>query len=160
MNKIKSTIVVLMSLITLTACAGGNSNQKANQQTTNKKEKNNMEAIHLTKAEFLKRVCNYEANPNTWKYEGTVPCIVDFYATWCGPCKMLSPLMEELAQEYDGKIVVYKIDVDKEPELTAAFGIQSIPTVLWCPMKGDPTVTRGAMMKSELKKMVEDTLLK
>lgn len=156
MNKIKSTIVALLSLITITACAGGNNKQT----TTNQKEKSKMEAIHLTKAEFLKRVCNYEANPNEWKYEGTVPCIVDFYATWCGPCKMLSPIMEELAKEYDGKIVVYKIDVDQEQDLAAAFGVQSIPTLLWCPMKGNPTVTRGAMMKNDLKKMIDQTLLK
>jgi len=116
MNKIKSTIAALMSLLTISACAGSNSKQP----TTNQKEKNNMETIHLTKAEFLKKVCNYEANPNEWKYEGTVPCIVDFYATWCGPCKMLSPTLEDLAKEYDGKIVVYKVDVDQEQDLAAA----------------------------------------
>src|SRR5574344_2981048 len=160
MNKIKSTIVVLMSLITLTACAGGNSNHQANQQAINKKEKNNMEAIHLTKAEFLKKVCNYEANPTEWKYEGTVPGIVDFYATWCGPCKMIAPKLVELAKEYEGKIVVYKVDVDQEQDLAAAFGVQSIPTLLWIPMKGNPTVTRGALMKSDMKKMIDQTLLK
>lgn len=110
MNKIKSTIAALMSLLTLSACAGSNSKQP----TTNQKEKSNMETIHLTKAEFLKKVCNYEANPNEWKYEGTVPCIVDFYATWCGPCKMIAPTLVELAKEYEGKIVVYKVDVDQE----------------------------------------------
>jgi thioredoxin len=156
MNKIKSTIAALMSLLTISACAGGSSKQP----TTNQKEKSNMETIHLTKAEFLKRVCNYEANPNEWKYEGTVPCIVDFYATWCGPCKMLSPTLQELAKEYDGKIVVYKIDVDQEQDLASAFGVQSIPTLLWVPMKGNPTVTRGAMMKNDLKKMIDQTLLK
>jgi thioredoxin 1 len=156
MNKIKSTIAALMSLLTISACAGSNSKQP----TTNQKEKNNMETIHLTKAEFLKKVCNYEANPNEWKYEGTVPCIVDFYATWCGPCKMLSPTLEDLAKEYDGKIVVYKVDVDQEQDLAAAFGVQSIPTLLWIPMKGNPTVTRGAMMRNDLKKMIDQTLLK
>jgi thioredoxin len=119
-----------------------------------------METIHLTKAEFLKKVCNYEANPNEWKYEGTVPCIIDFYATWCGPCKMISPVLAELAKEYNGKIVVYKVDVDEEQDLASAFGVQSIPTLLWIPMKGKPTVTRGAMMKSDLKKMIDQTLLK
>ena len=156
MNKIKSTIAALMSLLTLSACAGSSNKQP----TTNQKEKSNMETIHLTKAEFLKKVCNYEANPNEWKYEGTVPCIIDFYATWCGPCKMISPVLAELAKEYDGKIVVYKVDVDEEQDLAAAFGVQSIPTLLWIPMKGKPTVTRGAMMKSDLKKMIDQTLLK
>ena len=156
MNKIKSTIAALMSLLTLSACAGSSNKQPA----TNQKEKSNMETIHLTKAEFLKKVCNYEANPNEWKYEGTVPCIIDFYATWCGPCKMISPVLAELAKEYNGKIVVYKVDVDEEQDLAAAFGVQSIPTLLWIPMKGKPTVTRGAMMKSDLKKMIDQTLLK
>ena len=156
MNKIKSTIAALMSLLTLSACAGSSNKQP----TTNQKEKSNMETIHLTKAEFLKKVCNYEANPNEWKYEGTVPCIIDFYATWCGPCKMISPVLAELAKEYNGKIVVYKVDVDEEQDLAAAFGVQSIPTLLWIPMKGKPTVTRGAMMKSDLKKMIDQTLLK
>lgn len=156
MNKIKSTIAALMSLLTLSACAGSNSKQPA----TNQKEKSNMETIHLTKAEFLKKVCNYEANPNEWKYEGTVPCIVDFYATWCGPCKMIAPTLVELAKEYEGKIVVYKVDVDQEQDLAAAFGVQSIPTLLWIPMKGNPTVTRGALMKSDMKKMIDQTLLK
>ena len=156
MNKIKSTIAALMSLLTLSACAGSSNKQP----TTNQKEKSNMETIHLTKAEFLKKVCNYEANPNEWKYEGTVPCIIDFYATWCGPCKMISPVLAELAKEYNGKIVVYKVDVDEEQDLAAAFGVQSFPTLLWIPMKGKPTVTRGAMMKSDLKKMIDQTLLK
>jgi thioredoxin 1 len=155
MNKIKSTIVALMSLLSLTACAGGG--QK--QSTTNKKENSNMKTIHLTKAEFLKNVCNYEANPNEWKYEGTVPCIVDFYATWCGPCKMLAPTLEELAKEYDGKVIIYKVDVDQNQDLAGAFGVQSIPTLLWVPMKGQPFVTQGALMKSQLKKNIDEKLL-
>src|SRR5574344_1152412 len=153
--KIKSTIAALLSLLTISACAGGNGKQPAPKQ----KEKN-METIHLTKAEVLKRVCDFEANPQQWKYVGTVPCVVDFYATWCGPCKMISPLMEELAKEYEGKIVIYKVDVDQEQDIAAAFGVRSIPTLLWCPMTGNPTVTHGAMMKGDLKKMIDQTLLK
>ena len=102
----------------------------------------NMEIVHLTKAEFLKKVYNYEANPNDWKYEGDKPAIVDFYATWCGPCKALAPVLEELAKEYAGKVYIYKIDVDKEEELAGAFGIRSIPTLLWIPQSGKPTVTQ------------------
>lgn len=108
---------------------------------------------------FLNKVYNYEANPNDWKYEGDKPCIVDFYATWCGPCKALAPVLEELAKEYDGKIYIYKVDVDKEEELAATFGIRSIPTLLWIPKDGKPTVTQGAMPKTELKKMIDEVLL-
>lgn len=106
-----------------------------------------------------KLVYNYETNPNDWKYEGDKPCIVDFYATWCGPCKALAPVLEELAKEYDGKIYIYKVDVDKEEELAATFGIRSIPTLLWIPKNGKPTVTQGAMPKTELKKMIDEVLL-
>ena len=94
-----------------------------------------------------------------YKYEGDKPAIVDFYATWCGPCKALAPVLEELAKEYAGKVYIYKIDVDKEEELAGAFGIRSIPTLLWIPQSGKPTVTQGALPKPELKKMIDDTLL-
>lgn len=114
---------------------------------------------HLTKAEFLTKVYNYEKNPKEWKYEGKLPAIVDFYATWCGPCKMVAPILEELAGEYKGKIVVYKIDTDKEPELSAAFGIRSIPTLLFIPAEGTPQVSQGAMPKDALKKAIDEFLL-
>lgn len=114
---------------------------------------------HLTKAEFLQKVYNYEKNPEIWKYEGDKPAIIDFYATWCGPCKMVAPILEELAKEYDGKIVIYKIDTDKEKELASAFGIRSIPTLLFIPKSGDPQVSQGAMPKEGLKKAIDEFLL-
>ncbi len=153
MTFIKSTITVLCLLIGLSACAGNKESKKQNMKGEN------MEIVHLTKAEFLNKVYNFEANPNDWKYEGDKPCIVDFYATWCGPCKALAPLLEDLAKEYEGKIYIYKVDVDKEAELAGAFGIQSIPTLLWIPQDGKPTVTQGALPKNELKKMIDGTLL-
>lgn len=119
-----------------------------------------MEASHLTKAEFLKKVYNYEANPNEWKFEGERPTIVDFYATWCGPCKAMAPLLDAISQEYAGKIDVYKIDVDKEKELASAFGIRSIPTLLMIPAKEEPRVVQGALPKDQLKKVVDEFLLK
>lgn len=151
---IKSTITFLCLLLGLNAYAGSEGNKNQN------KKGESMEIIHLTKAEFLNKVYNYEANPDEWKYEGDKPCIVDFYATWCGPCKALAPVLEELAKEYDGKIYIYKIDVDKEKDLSGAFGIRSIPTLLWIPQAGKPTVTQGVMPKNELKKMIDETLLK
>lgn len=118
-----------------------------------------MSVIHLTKAEFLKKVYNFEANPNEWKYEGDKPAIIDFYATWCGPCKAISPVLEELAKEYDGKIYIYKIDVDQEKDLASAFGIRSIPTLIFAPMGKDPQVIQGALPKDQLKKAINDVLL-
>lgn len=119
-----------------------------------------MEIIHLTKETFLQKVCNYEAHPDAWKYEGDKPCLVDFYATWCGPCKALAPILEELADEYDGRVYIYKVDVDKEEDLAAAFNVRSIPTLLWVPQEGKPTITQGAKSKVDLKKLIETNLLK
>ncbi len=114
----------------------------------------------MNKTEFLKKVYNYEANPNTWKFEGNRPAIIDFYATWCGPCKLMHPILKELSKEYSGKVDFYQIDVDKEQELAAAFGIRSIPTLLIIPMKRDPKVMQGAMPKAQLKKAIDEFLLK
>ncbi|WP_410055272.1 thioredoxin [Parabacteroides johnsonii] len=120
----------------------------------------NMKVQELTKAEFLKKVANYEASPNKWVYEGDKPCIVDFYATWCGPCKMVAPILEELAEEYAGKIDLYKVDTEKEEGLAASFGIRSIPSLLFCPMDGQPQMAKGAMGKADFKKAINEVLLK
>jgi thioredoxin len=103
----------------------------------------NATPIHLTKTEFLKLVMDYEKNPDVWSYQGEKPCIVDFYADWCGPCRITSPILEDLAKEYAGRINIYKIDIDKEQELAAVFGVQSIPTFLFCPVEGNPTISSG-----------------
>ncbi|MDD4970287.1 MAG: thioredoxin [Paludibacter sp.] len=119
-----------------------------------------MEPIHLTKAEFLSKVDNFQTNPTEWKYLGNKPCIIDFYATWCGPCKMVAPILDDLAKEYDGQIYIYKVDVDAEPELANAFGIQSIPTLFFCPMKGDRQIMQGGMPKESFEKAIAEILLK
>ena len=113
----------------------------------------------MTKAEFLSKVANYEKTPDKWEYLGSKPCIIDFYATWCGPCRKLAPILEEIAGEYAGKIDVYKIDVDKEPELAAAFGVQSIPTLVFWPMKNQPQIAAGFMDKATLQKAIKEVLL-
>lgn len=118
-----------------------------------------MGTIHIGKEEFLSKVYNYEANPETWKFEGDKPAIVDFYATWCGPCKALGPVLEELAEEYGGKLDIYKVDVDKEQELSSVFGIRSVPTLLFIPRSGEPSMSSGAPSKPQLKKIIDEHLL-
>lgn len=117
------------------------------------------EPIHLTTAEFKKLVANYDANPSEWKYLGDKPAIVDFWATWCPPCKVIAPILDDLAKEYQGQIYIYKVDVDKEPELASAFGIQSIPTLLFVPMKGDPKAEIGAIPRETFKDKIDNFML-
>ena len=114
---------------------------------------------HLTKQTFQEKVFNYETNKE-WKYEGDLPCLIDFYADWCGPCKMVAPILEELSKEYEGKVNIYKVDTEVEQELAAAFGIRSIPSMLFCPMEGQPQMAQGALPKDALIGAIEDVLLK
>ena len=152
MNKI--TCILLLTGTIFLSCSGNKNN---NEQP---KKETSMKTIELTKEDFLKKVANYETCPTEWKYLGDKPAIVDFYASWCGPCKMIAPILEELAIEYEGKIYVYKVNTEKEQELAAAFGIQSIPSLLFIPMNGDPQMSRGAMSKLTFKQVISDVLLK
>lgn len=123
-------------------------------------EKKETKVINLTYNEFVKKVWNFEKSPDTFKYEGELPCVVDFYATWCGPCRKVSPIMEKIAKEYDGMLIVYKIDVDKEPKLASTFSVRSIPTVLFIPMEGQPMKQVGALSEQQYKQIIENNLLK
>lgn len=119
--------------------------------------------IHLTKAEFIKRVMDFEKNKTEWVYKGDKPAIIDFYADWCAPCKKVAPALEELAAEYAGKVYIYKINVDNERELAALFGVRNIPTFLVIPMKGKPSLASGASSnhaenKTRFKKVIDDLL--
>ena len=114
---------------------------------------------HLTKQTFQEKVFNYEVNKE-WKFEGDLPCIIDFYADWCQPCKMVAPILEELSEEYKGKINIYKVDTEAEQELAAAFGIRSIPSILFCPKDEQPQMAQGALPKESFKQVIEDVLLK
>jgi thioredoxin 1 len=112
---------------------------------------------HLTKETFLNKVFNYEINKE-WKFEGEKPCIIDFYADWCGPCKSVAPVLEELAKDFDGKINVFKVDTEEEQELASVFGIRSIPSFLFVPAKGQPQMAMGALPKETFVKAFKDVL--
>lgn len=155
----KFLMVSLCVLAVNTACADSGKNSDKMEKANSMETTQNGQVVHLTKEEFLEKVYNFEKNPDTWKYEGDKPAIVDFYADWCGPCKMVAPVLEELAKEYAGQIVVYKINTDKERELSAAFGIRSIPSLLFIPMEGTPQMAQGAMPKAELKRAINEVLL-
>ncbi|MDO9254323.1 MAG: thioredoxin [Bacteroidales bacterium] len=113
---------------------------------------------HLTKETFLAKVFNYELNQE-WKFEGELPCLIDFYADWCGPCKMVAPILEELAKEFDGKINIYKVNTEEQQELAGAFGIQSIPSMLFCPKEGKPQMAMGALPKQAMTDAINEVLL-
>ncbi len=110
---------------------------------------------NLTKEDFLKKVFNFENNKD-WKFDGDLPCIIDFWADWCGPCKMLGPILEELSEEYNGKVNFYKVNTEQEQELASAFGIRSIPSLLFVPKDGKPQMLTGALPKEAFHKAIED----
>jgi thioredoxin 1 len=112
---------------------------------------------HLTKESFVTKVFDFENNQD-WKYAGETPAIIDFWAQWCPPCRALSPVLDEIAKEYEGKLTVYKVNTDEQVEIASLFGIQSIPSLLWIPMKEKPQMFVGALPKSGLLKLVKDVL--
>ena len=112
---------------------------------------------HLTKESFLSKVFNYETNKE-WKFEGVKPCVIDFYADWCGPCKMVAPILEDLSRDFEGKVDIYKVDTEAEQELAAVFGIRSIPSILFVPADGQPQMAMGALPKDTFVKAFKDVL--
>ena len=156
----KKTILIAITIIAFGLCAN------AQESKAESKVK------HLTYKEFLSKVWNFESNPNTFVYKGQLPAIIDFYADWCGPCRRVAPIMEKLAEEYDGRLLVYKINVDQEKELSRAFNIRSIPAVLFIPIaepsskRGasstsvQPIMQVGAMSEEGYRKVVEEQLIK
>ncbi len=112
---------------------------------------------HLTKETFKEKIFDYESNTE-WNYKGTLPAIIDFYADWCGPCKMVAPVLSELSGEYEGKINIYKVNTEQEPELSGAFGIQSIPSILFIPMGENPRMAAGALPKQAFHEIIKDVL--
>jgi len=173
-TKMRTTILTsaLLSIFWLSSCGGNVESKEQNTvQATATSGTETVESsasspgntgtpIYLTKAEFIAKVYDYEKNPNQWVYKGSKPCIIDFYADWCKPCKMIAPILADLAKQYEGKIDVYKINTDQERELAQAFNIRSIPTILFCPVDGQPQMTQGALPKETFEKVIQDVLLK
>jgi len=125
----------------------------------NKKKTSDSNTIKLEDTEFIKKVCDYQSNPKQWVYLGNKPAIIDFYADWCGPCKKISPRLEEIAKEYKDDIYVYKINIDEQQEIAVLFGINSIPSLLFIPMRNKPQIAQGLLPKETIKEAVENVLL-
>ncbi|MFC1669361.1 thioredoxin [Spirochaetota bacterium] len=112
---------------------------------------------HLTKETFKEKIFNYEKKEN-WDFSGDLPCIIDFYADWCGPCKQVSPILEDLSKEYEEKVNIFKINTEEQQELATAFGVSSIPSLLFIPMEGEPQMATGAMPKQAFVEAIKDVL--
>lgn len=151
----------VLKLLFVTSIALGNPGGAHNNKSDNivivNNSDNNVNVVYLTNDTFKKLIFNYEKNKE-WKYEGTRPAIIDFYASWCAPCRQLSPIVEELAKEYSGRIVVYKVDTEKERELTQKLGISGLPTLLFIPLKGKPQSSMGLIPKTTLIKAINEVL--
>ena len=117
-----------------------------------------MPTIQLTTQDFKDKIFDYEKG-ESWEYKGELPAIIDFYADWCGPCKSVAPVLEELSETYKDQLLIYKLDTDKEQELSAMFGIQSIPTFLFIPKEGSPMMQKGALPKNAFTQVIEERLL-
>ena len=146
MKKIITMAVLIFSSMLTYACTGGTEQKQAETQKTAQ----DGSVIVMNKAMFIKDIFDYEKSKE-WKYKGDKPAIIDLYADWCGPCRITAPIMKELAKEYAGKIVIYKVNVDKEKELAALFNATSIPLFVFIPMQGEPQLFRGAADKATYK---------
>lgn len=168
-------MVLAMVAVAMTSCSQNKQSKVLEQQTQashaqakdipasakgSLSKSNNGKVSYLSTAEFKKKVIDYDKHPNEWVFEGSRPVVIDFYATWCGPCQMMAPVVEQLAKEYHEKIDFYKVDVDKEQELATLFGIESIPTFLFIPLKGTPATQMGAMQKVDFETIIKSVLLK
>ena len=159
-------MALIVAIVVLGSCSNNkksNSEDKTAMPTTKTKDtikaNNELATKYLSTEGFKKKIMNYDEHPQEWVFEGHRPAIIDFYATWCGPCKMTAPIIERLARKYKGQIDFYKVDIDQERELAQIFGIRSIPTFLFIPMKGQPTAQMGAMQLADFEEIIESELL-
>ncbi len=151
------TLLTIMAIIASCSSAKEKDNNDPDRQKKTSKATGKPE--YLTYETFKEKVWNFEENPQNWVYEGTEPCIIDFYADWCKPCKMIAPIMEELAEKYEGQLKVYKVDTQTERELARVFRIQSIPSILYAPLEGSPMMQSGAFPKETYVQIIEENLL-
>jgi thioredoxin len=166
-------VIKLLVLITVIITASCNQNSENSGVKTNAAAVDNVSSFnnpqlangdikpsYLTVADFKIKVWDYEANPEEWIYKGELPCVIDFYADWCKPCKMVAPIMDELADHYKGRVIIYKVNTDKEKELASVFRVNSIPSVLFSPATGKPAMQPGALTKEDYIRIIDEFVLK
>jgi thioredoxin 1 len=163
-REIMKSLFLIFALLSLIIIACGNRNQsdkiKVEQISETNKEASNSNVVKLDKTLFIQTIWDYNTTPTEWKYKGKLPAIIDFYADWCGPCKIAAPILDEIAKEYAGKVQIYKINTDKEQELAQVFGIKGIPAFLYIPVTGIPSMTSGiGQTKEDTKKMFIDNIV-
>ncbi len=155
-------LLIALGIVVFAGCSsmGGNDEKTKTVDNTAMTASEEGKPIYLTYETFKEKVWDFEKNPQEWVYEGTEPCIIDFYADWCKPCKKIAPIMEELAAEYKGQVNIYKVDTQTEKELARVFQIRSIPAILFSPLDGKPMMQTGAYPKDMYVKVIEENLLK
>lgn len=157
MKKLIPIVLFATAILPISSCKS----QPSVEKTENKTEKQEITGVkieHLTPATFKSKVFDYEGSE--YKFVGNKPCIIDFYANWCGPCKIMAPTLQTIAEEYKDKIIVYKVDVDAQKELASSFGITGIPALLFCPANAKPQMSQGLLSRADLDKAISEVLLK
>ncbi len=164
MRKLGIFVLALSLNLGLSACDSNAAEKSTTTEDTEKvvdatDTKSEGTVVYLTEESFRNLVWDYNTNSQDWVYEGELPAVIDFYADWCGPCKRVAPIMEKLAKDYNGKVIIYKVDTDANRELSSVFGIRSIPSVLFIPKNGKPAMQPGAMQEAQYKQIIEEFVL-
>ena len=152
-------LTTLLAVFAFSAGCAGQGSENKNLATNNPTAADEGKTRKINRQQFLDLIYNYEVNPEEWVYEGDIPAIVDFYADWCAPCRIIAPILDELAEEYKSKIRIYKVDTDREKDLARVFNVRSIPTLLFIPAEGRPQISQGALPKETLKQVIDNFLL-
>jgi thioredoxin len=159
-------ILPLFALVLILSCNQNTQKEKSIQPVNDQSvsasnvASEDIKPEYLTAQTFREKVWDYQANPDQWVYSGDLPCVVDFYADWCKPCKMVAPIMDELADHYKGRVVIYKVNTDKERELASVFQVSSIPSILFAPVDGKPALQPGALSKEDYISIIDEFILK